>query len=127
VLTLSPISAKSKSMKQHKSETKSLATYQATRSSRSKDRFNFFPILLLIVATVFIFDKLSNHKARDDQPTATVALPLKPTQQFQCQGKVYCSEMNTYEEAEFYLKNCPGTKMDGDHDGIPCEQQFNQY
>ncbi|WP_085961298.1 excalibur calcium-binding domain-containing protein [Cupriavidus basilensis] len=23
--------------------------------------------------------------------------------------------------ARFYLRNCPGVKIDGDHDGIPCE------
>jgi hypothetical protein len=27
-------------------------------------------------------------------------------------------------EAQFFLKNCPDTKMDGNHDGEPCEQQF---
>jgi cold shock CspA family protein len=44
--------------------------------------------------------------------------------QFRCAGKVYCSEMTSCEEATFYLRNCPGTKMDGDHDGIPCESQW---
>jgi hypothetical protein len=24
----------------------------------------------------------------------------------------------------FYLKHCPGVEIDGDHDGIPCEQQL---
>ena len=24
-------------------------------------------------------------------------------------------------EAEYFVKNCPNTKMDGDRDGIPCE------
>jgi hypothetical protein len=28
--------------------------------------------------------------------------------------------MSSLEEALFYLKNCPGTKMDGE----PCEEQF---
>jgi len=32
--------------------------------------------------------------------------------------------MSSYEEALFYLRNCPGTKMDGDSDGEPCENQF---
>lgn len=27
--------------------------------------------------------------------------------------------MSSCEEATFYLKNCPGTKIDGDGDGIP--------
>ena len=47
-------------------------------------------------------------------------------EQFRCEGKKYCSEMTSCSEAVFYMKNCPDTKMDGDHDGIPCEQQWCQ-
>lgn len=43
---------------------------------------------------------------------------------FQCSGKIYCSEMSSCAEAKFYLRNCPGTKMDGNNDGIPCEKQW---
>ena len=43
---------------------------------------------------------------------------------YSCSGKVYCSEMNSCEEATFYLRNCPGVKMDGDGDGVPCEEQW---
>ncbi|MBE0655130.1 MAG: excalibur calcium-binding domain-containing protein [Bacteroidales bacterium] len=43
---------------------------------------------------------------------------------FHCSGKIYCSEMSSCAEAKFYLRNCPGTKMDGDNDGIPCEKQW---
>ncbi|MDO9359336.1 MAG: excalibur calcium-binding domain-containing protein [Polaromonas sp.] len=32
--------------------------------------------------------------------------------------------MTSCAEATWVLKNCPGTKMDGDGDGIPCEQQL---
>jgi len=46
---------------------------------------------------------------------------------YQCLGKVYCSEMISCEEATFYLQNCPGTKMDGDNDGIPCEGQWCRH
>lgn len=41
---------------------------------------------------------------------------------FQCEGKTRCSEMRSCEEARFYLQSCPGVKMDGDHDGEPCEK-----
>lgn len=44
--------------------------------------------------------------------------------QYYCDGRVYCGEMKSYEEAVFFINNCPGTKMDGDGDGIPCESQF---
>jgi len=40
---------------------------------------------------------------------------------FQCDGRQYCSDMQSKAEAEYFLRNCPDTKMDGDHDGIPCE------
>ncbi|ELA9316681.1 excalibur calcium-binding domain-containing protein, partial [Vibrio parahaemolyticus] len=43
---------------------------------------------------------------------------------FSCQGKTYCSEMVSCNEAKFYLSNCPNVKIDGDNDGVPCESQF---
>lgn len=43
---------------------------------------------------------------------------------FKCEGKKYCSQMVSCEEAMFYLKNCKGVKIDGDRDGIPCERQW---
>ncbi|MBU1691611.1 MAG: excalibur calcium-binding domain-containing protein [Gammaproteobacteria bacterium] len=52
------------------------------------------------------------------------AISLSATAKFECQGKRHCSEMTSCEEATFYLKNCPGTEMDGDGDGIPCESQW---
>jgi hypothetical protein len=55
------------------------------------------------------------------------AAPSAPTSgtasKFVCDGRIYCSQMRSCEEATFFLKNCPGTKMDGDGDGIPCEEQ----
>jgi hypothetical protein len=32
--------------------------------------------------------------------------------------------MTSCAEANWFLKNCPGTKMDGNNDGIPCEKQW---
>lgn len=43
---------------------------------------------------------------------------------YTCSGKIYCSEMTSCAEATFYLQNCPGTKMDGNNDGVPCEKQW---
>src|SRR5690606_35109554 len=40
---------------------------------------------------------------------------------FKCDGRQHCSEMRSRAEAEFFIRNCPNTKMDGDNDGIPCE------
>ena len=43
---------------------------------------------------------------------------------FKCDGRQHCSQMTSCEEARFFVKNCPETTMDGDHDGQPCEQQW---
>jgi hypothetical protein len=42
-----------------------------------------------------------------------------------CDGRIYCSQMTSCEEAMFFLKNCPNVEMDGGKkDGIPCEKQW---
>jgi excalibur calcium-binding domain-containing protein len=43
---------------------------------------------------------------------------------YQCDGRVYCSQMTSCEEATWFLQHCPGTKMDGEGDGVPCEKQW---
>ena len=47
-----------------------------------------------------------------------------PASRFQCDGREHCSQMTSCDEAKFFLRNCPNTKMDGDGDGIPCEAQW---
>ena len=43
---------------------------------------------------------------------------------FKCDGRTYCSQMRSCEEATYFLGNCPNTKMDGNNDGTPCEKQW---
>lgn len=43
---------------------------------------------------------------------------------FQCDGRQHCSQMRSCDEAKYFLAHCPGVKMDGDSDGIPCEEQW---
>jgi cold shock CspA family protein len=44
--------------------------------------------------------------------------------QSRCDGRKYCSQMTSCTEAKYFLKNCPNVQMDGNHDGVPCEQQW---
>lgn len=61
---------------------------------------------------------------------ATPAVRSTPTpaplvsSSYRCDGRQHCSQMTSCAEATFFLKNCPTTKMDGDGDGVPCEQQW---
>lgn len=52
-------------------------------------------------------------------------LPVSPGQ-FKCDGRTHCSQMRSYEEALYFLRNCPNTQMDGNNDGEPCERQFGK-
>lgn len=53
-----------------------------------------------------------------DEPSGSEQSP------FRCDGRAYCSEMRSCAEAKYFLAHCPNVKMDGDHDGIPCERQW---
>ena len=53
--------------------------------------------------------------------TQHITTPLSSDHNYSCDGRQYCSQMNSREEAVFFINNCPNTKMDGDHDGRPCE------
>ena len=51
--------------------------------------------------------------------------------EYRCDGRTYCSQMTSCAEAKYFLKNCPGVKMDGSGpgrggpgDGVPCEKQW---
>lgn len=58
-----------------------------------------------------------------DSRSRTRAPPQKQglTSDFTCGGKTRCSEMSSCDEARFYLERCGATRLDGDHDGVPCE------
>lgn len=40
---------------------------------------------------------------------------------FECAGKSKCGEMSNCAEANFYLNECGLSRLDRDHDGVPCE------
>lgn len=77
------------------------------------------------------YDELSRRsEARrnfvDTAPPAAAELPERRTESasFHCDGRMHCSQMTSCAEATYFLRNCPGVKMDGDRDGIPCEEQW---
>ena len=63
-------------------------------------------------------------QAAKAKPNAAAAPLASPGDSFRCDGRVHCSQMTSCAEAKYFLRNCPGTKMDGDRNGIPCEQQW---
>lgn len=43
------------------------------------------------------------------------------TSKYPCGGKTKCGQMQSCEEAYFYLRSCGLSRLDGDKDGVPCE------
>jgi cold shock CspA family protein len=69
----------------------------------------------------------SRAPAAPQTDTAPTQLPARVTSPaYRCDGRTHCSQMTSCAEATFFLRNCPGTQMDGDGDGIPCERQWCQ-
>ncbi|KOR44960.1 cold-shock protein [Xanthomonas oryzae] len=56
-------------------------------------------------------------------PARPAAAPATASQ-FSCGGRTRCSQMSSCADAQYVLQHCPGTQMDGDHDGVPCEDQW---
>ena len=78
--------------------------------------------------------QIQESTATDSQPAYSEShpaqrfLPESPPAathtSYSCDGRTYCSQMHSCDEARYFLQNCADVKMDGDHGGIPCEQQW---
>lgn len=112
------------------------SNYRVRRSP--KNSVNLIEIFIFIIISAVIIGIVINYipKAYNryklrNQPVEVSTIIQKPvkqnsttSEQYTCDGRTYCSQMRSYEEAVYFINHCPGTKMDGNHDGIPCEQQF---
>jgi endonuclease YncB( thermonuclease family) len=57
-------------------------------------------------------------------PAVTTPPPPAAASRFRCDGRTHCSQMTSCAEAKYFQAQCPGVKMDGDGNGIPCERQW---
>ncbi|WP_223670871.1 excalibur calcium-binding domain-containing protein [Kangiella shandongensis] len=94
--------------------------------------------LLLIICLLLISSQLAAHGGRTNSEgchnnrktgdyhchngssTPKKISPIK-LQNPKCGQKYYCKEMTSCSEAQFYYRQCKLYKLDGDNDGIPCE------
>jgi cold shock CspA family protein len=105
------------------SPTKPTRSRKPYKRRKSSWKFLVLCSVLLIGAGAMLFNRLQPTGGESSRFTNTPA-KLNQAVQFTCSGKTHCSEMTSCEEAKFYIRNCPNTKMDGDGDGIPCERQW---
>ncbi len=119
-------------------------TAPGRRSARRTGSF-VKKIALVVLVAVGVYGygqyskRISAYRPAAEQPVAetgelvrSVAAPepvqvLQPSSaSFRCDGRQHCSQMTSCAEATFFLKNCPGVKMDnyGHGNGVPCEKQW---
>lgn len=103
---------------------------QATRRHmlphRSKERSAFWRFMQFAIVVALIAYGYAEYSGRTAPGSIVTSRPIEQTasEVFQCDGRTHCSQMTSCAEATYFLKNCPGVKMDGNHDGVPCEQQW---
>lgn len=100
--------------------------------SDSRRRSPFAALLVGLVALGIGAYGFSKYLARERSHPAQSAAPAPAAvgvieaapPAYRCDGRTHCSQMTSCAEATFFLNRCPGTQMDGDNDGVPCEQQL---
>lgn len=66
----------------------------------------------------------SARSARSATAAPDGVAPPAAAEGFRCDGRTHCAQMRSCEEATFFLRHCPGVKMDGNRNGVPCERQW---
>ena len=77
-------------------------------------------IAILAVGLSYAYTKIQPGGVEN---VASVAKTPAPSN-FRCDGRTLCNQMTSCAEATYFIKHCPNTKMDGDRDGVPCEDQW---
>ena len=106
-------------------------TYRREHSSKSSWKFLVLCTVIIIVIGTTIYNRFLSNKGSEFPRVSQLSKAFNATQnpvqspsRYTCNGKTHCSQMTSCEEATFYQQNCPGTTMDGDGDGVPCESQW---
>ena len=94
---------------------------QKAQSNVALFKLGFTFVLILVLAYIGYNYYISQKKPNFLAPKQSITDPVFTGQNFKCDGRQHCNQMTSRAEAEYFLKYCPNTKMDGDYDGIPCE------
>ncbi|MFG5411323.1 cold shock domain-containing protein [Piscinibacter sakaiensis] len=87
-------------------------------------------VALIAVASAWGYKALADRRHRAELAAQPVAPTLRSPSSsvspavFHCDGRTHCSQMTSCAEAKWFIRNCPGTKMDGNNDGVPCQEQW---
>jgi hypothetical protein len=114
---------------------KRIVSHSRRKTKRKSESGGFFGTIITVIIFgiigYFVYGFIQDFLHRNEltnQPVIQETLEIANTQavnsnpnHFQCDGRSHCSQMRSLEEARWFVRNCPDTKMDSDHDGEPCE------
>ena len=114
---------------------KRIVSHSRRKTKRKNESGGFFGTIITVIIFgiigYFVYGFIQDFLHRNEltnQPVIQETLKIANTQavnsnpnHFQCDGRKHCSQMRSLEEARWFVRNCPDTKMDSDHDGEPCE------
>lgn len=114
---------------------KRIVSHSRRKTKRKSESGGFFGTIITVIIFgiigYFVYGFIQDFLHRNEltnQPVIQETLKIANTQavssnpnHFQCDGRTHCSQMRSYEEAVFFLRNCPNVEMDGNNDGEPCE------
>lgn len=83
-------------------------------------------LVVIVVLAYMLYGKYQRAQLAKQEPISVIQQVIeKPIDSnpngYVCDGRTHCSQMNSRTEARWFVRNCPGTKMDGNNDGEPCE------
>jgi cold shock CspA family protein len=98
---------------------------RARRGGKERRLGSIVAFLAIIAIGVYGYSRIGDRgavpaAARPERQGAAA----KSRENYSCDGRTRCSQMTSCAEARYFLRHCPGTKMDGDYDGEPCESQW---
>jgi cold shock CspA family protein len=102
---------------------KANSSFTVAKSYKPKSSNKLIYAAVIVAIAAFTFQRLNLGLSNEEPKLQFAPSPIKAitTKQFTCDGRQHCSQMTSRAEAEFFTKHCPDAKMDGDNDGIPCE------
>ena len=97
------------------------------RPSQARRRWLDASISLAVVAAIGVY-AMHQFESRSTAKEAPRSSPIREVadtdSKYACDGRTHCSEMRSCDEATWFIRHCPNTKMDGNGDGVPCETQW---
>jgi hypothetical protein len=85
---------------------------------------NLVTVIILVALGWYAYSQVQRRAHIEGLEASAPSSPPTAEGNFKCDGRIYCSQMTSCAEATYFLQHCPGTKMDGNNDGVPCEQQW---